>query len=98
MAETDDRFDRERDRAIEELQREEVMSFYLGTILDEADGQAIEYRLRTDADDPQLRNNVNLIQVAMLLSVIADEADASLEEVAQAGVERAKAEQLPEQL
>jgi hypothetical protein len=98
MAATDDEFNRERDRAIEELERDEVMSFYLGMILDEDDGQAIEYRLRTDDDDPQLRSNVNLIQVSMLLSVIADEANASLEEVAQASVERAKAENLPQQV
>ncbi|PSQ24328.1 hypothetical protein BRD01_04375 [Halobacteriales archaeon QS_8_65_32] len=53
--------------------------------------RAIEYRLRTDADDPRMRHSANLVQVAMLLGVMADESDASLEEIAEAGVERAKA-------
>ena len=91
MAGTNDRFEDERERAIEDLQRDDVMSFDLGTVLDEGETQAIEYRLRTDSDDPQLRHNANLIQIAMLLSVLADESDASLEEIAEAGVERAKA-------
>jgi hypothetical protein len=98
MAETDDEFERERERAIEDLQREEVLSFYVGTILDEDDGQAIEYRLRTKDVDPELRSNVNLTQAAMVLTVIAEEADASLMEVAEASVQRAKAEHLPQQV
>lgn len=91
MSDTDDRFERERERAIEELQRDDVLSFYLGMVLDEDGTQAIEYRLRTDSDDPRTRQGANLIQLAMMLSAMADEADASLEAVAEAGVERAKA-------
>ena len=98
MSGTDDEFDRERERAIEDLERDEVVSLYVGTILDEPDGQAIEYRLRTDSDDPRRRSDRNFVQLAMLMSAIADAADASLEEVAAAGVERAKAENLPEQV
>jgi hypothetical protein len=98
MSDTNDQFESERERAIEDLERDTVLSFYVGTLLDEDGKQAIEYRLRTDSEDPQERSHANLTQVAMLLSVIADEANASLEEVAQASVERAKAENLPQQV
>lgn len=98
MSDTEDRFDRERNRAIEDLQRDTVLSFYIGMVLAETDGQAIEYQLQTDSNDPEILNNVNLVHLAMVLSVIAEDADASLEEVAEAGVERAKAENLPQQV
>lgn len=98
MSDTEDRFDRERNRAIEDLQRNTVLSFYVGMVLDETDGQAIEYQLQTDSDDPQTLNNVNLVHLAMVLSVIAEDADATLEEVAEAAVERARAENLPQQV
>lgn len=98
MSDTEDRFDRERNRAIEDLQRDTVLSFYVGMVLDETDGQAIEYQLQTDSDDPQTLNNVNLVHLAMVLSVIAEDADATLEEVAEAAVERARAENLPQQV
>lgn len=98
MVDRDEQFETAREQAIKDLQRDTVLSFYVGTLLDEDGTQAIEYRLRTDADDPQERNHANLLQVAMLLSVIADEANASLEDVAQASVERAKAENLPQQV
>jgi hypothetical protein len=91
MASTDDRFESERERAIEDLEREDVLSFYVGTLLDEGGTQAIEYRLRTDSEDPEELHNTNLIQVAMLLSVMAEQSNASLEEIAEAGVERARA-------
>lgn len=98
MVNRDEQFENEREQAIKDLQRDTVLSFYVGTLLDEDGTQAIEYRLRTDSNDPQERNHANLLQVAMLLSVIADEANASLEDVAQASVERAKAENLPQQV
>jgi hypothetical protein len=98
MTDRDEQFERERAQAIEDLQRDTVESFYVGTVLDEDDTRAIEYRLRTDDDDPRERNQANLLQAAMVLSVIADEADASLEEVAQASVERAKAQNLRQQM
>ncbi len=98
MSDTENRFDRERNRAIEDLQRNTVLSFYVGMVLDETDGQAIEYQLQTDSDDPQTLNNVNLVHLAMVLSVIAEDADATLEEVAEAAVERARAENLPQQV
>jgi hypothetical protein len=91
MSDTPDRFEHERERAIEDLEREDVLSFYVGTLLDEGGSQAIEYRLRTDSEDPQELHNANLVQVAMLLSVMAEESNASLEEIAEAGVERARA-------
>jgi hypothetical protein len=98
MTDRDEQFESERAQAIEDLQRDTVESFYVGTLLAEDDTRAIEYRLRTDADDPRERNQANLLQAAMVLSVIADEADASLEEVAQASVERAKAQNLRQQM
>lgn len=98
MSDTEDRFDRERNRAIENLQRDTVLSFYVGMVLDETDGQAIEYQLQTDSNDPQTLNNVNMVHLALVLSVIAEDANASLEEVADAAVERAKAENLPQQV
>jgi hypothetical protein len=98
MTDRDEQFERERVQAIEDLQRDTVESFYVGTVLDEDDTRAIEYRLRTDAADPRERNQANLLQAAMVLSVLADEADASLEEVAQASVERAKAQNLGQQM
>lgn len=98
MTDRDKQFERERAQAIEDLQRDTVESFYVGTVLDEDDARAIEYRLRTDADDPRERNQANLLQAAMVLSVIANEADASLEEVAQASIERAKAQNLRQQM
>jgi hypothetical protein len=43
MTDRDEAFEHERAQAIEDLQRDTVQSFYVGTLLDEDGTQAIEY-------------------------------------------------------
>ena len=68
MASTDDRFESERERAIEDLEREDVLSFYVGTLLDEGGTQAIEYRLRIDSEGSSTQFAPSVTNVSSILA------------------------------
>lgn len=79
-----------REDAVDELQQDSVVSFYLG-LLHEKDGRkSAQYRISTEGEDPAIARNASSAHLGLLMRVLAEQTDMSLEEVASIGVERAR--------
>lgn len=90
-ADPSEEFDHARRRALEAVQGEDVESMYVGLVT--ADGHS-QFYFANDVDESELRE-VAATQLGMLHLVLAEQSEATLEEVAELGVERAKDLDLP---
>lgn len=84
MATTDD-FEALREKAIEGLEDEDVVSLYVGLIHDEGEDA---YYFANDVDEDDLQE-MAVTQLGMLTRVLATKSDLSVEEVAELAVEQA---------
>ncbi|MCH7662198.1 MAG: hypothetical protein IH933_17055 [Euryarchaeota archaeon] len=85
MAPTEE-FETLREKAIEDLHREEVVSFYLG-VINERDEDA--YYFANDVEENELQG-MAVTQLGMMTRVLADKSDLSVEEVADRARKRAE--------
>lgn len=84
MATTDD-FEALREKAIEGLENEDVISLYVGLI---HDTQQDAYYFANDVDEDDLQE-MAVTQLGMLTRVLANKSDLSVEEVAELALEQA---------
>lgn len=84
--ETQSEFDQVRERAREALADEDLESVYVGLLSE--DGQPAYYFGNDTEDAAQLREDA-AVQLGMLVRVLADRSDLSVEEVAELGREQA---------
>lgn len=84
---TDTEFDRVRERAREALADEDLESVYVGLLSE--DGQPAYFFGNDTEDAAQLREDA-AVQLGMLVRVLADRSELSVEEVAELGREQAE--------
>lgn len=86
MPDATDEFDRMRAQAAEAIDREDIVSMYVGLI--PADGSN-EYYFGNTVEEAELRETA-AIQLGMMTRVLAEKSAWTVEEVAQHAVERAE--------
>ncbi len=83
---TTDDFDQMRAEAIDAIEREDIVSMYVGLIPEDGSN---EYYFGNTVDEAELREKA-AIQLGMMTRVLADKSAWSVEEVAQHAVEQAE--------
>lgn len=84
---TNPRFEEVKSEAAEAVTGDELRSLYTGIVHENG---RHEYYFGNDTEDADELREAAAVQLGMLLRVLADRSDSSLEEVADLGVERAE--------